>query len=420
MTGEEDEDYTPRIVVLGAGPIGLEAALYGRYLGYEVAVIERGTVAQNVLRWGHVKMFSPFSMNRSTLAVAALQAQFESMKWPSDDALLTGEEFAESYLLPLSKTDLLSGCVHENVEVISVARDGILKTDTVGLDREEFQFRVLVGGNDGEDTIEADVVIDTTGVFDQPNYIGHGGLPALGELALRDSFHAHLPDVLGAQRDEFDGKRILVVGNGYSAATNIVALTELQQQNTVTKITWLTRRESPPNGPMPIADADKLPGRKQLSEAANASTKQDPGVQHADQTSVLAITRDGSGPFCVKLGGKLQGEHEFDAIIGCAGYRPNLSLARELQLDLCAATEAPQSMSKWFTSFGQVDASEQTSPGIEALQNPEPNFFVLGSKSFGRNSNFLLALGLEQIRDAFTIIADREDLDLYKTMANLV
>ena len=58
MTNDE-EDYTPRIVVLGAGPIGLEAAIYARYLGYEVAVVERGTVANNVQRWGHVRIVQP-------------------------------------------------------------------------------------------------------------------------------------------------------------------------------------------------------------------------------------------------------------------------------------------------------------------------------------------------------------------------
>ena len=35
-------DTPAKIAILGAGPIGLEAALYDRYLGYEVDVFERG------------------------------------------------------------------------------------------------------------------------------------------------------------------------------------------------------------------------------------------------------------------------------------------------------------------------------------------------------------------------------------------
>src|SRR3954462_6310140 len=38
----------PRIAVLGAGPVGLEAALYARALSLPVAVYERGRVAEHV------------------------------------------------------------------------------------------------------------------------------------------------------------------------------------------------------------------------------------------------------------------------------------------------------------------------------------------------------------------------------------
>jgi hypothetical protein len=55
--------------------------------------------------------------------------------------------------------------------------------------------------------------------------------------------------------------------------------------------------------------------------------------------------------------------------------------------------------------------------GPQALLNPEPDFYILGAKSYGRNSRFLIATGLKQIRDLFTIIGDREDLDLYTSMA---
>ncbi|HVW37886.1 MAG TPA: FAD-dependent oxidoreductase, partial [Pirellulales bacterium] len=45
-------DTPARIAILGAGPIGLEAALYARYLGYDVDIYERGRAAENLLRWG--------------------------------------------------------------------------------------------------------------------------------------------------------------------------------------------------------------------------------------------------------------------------------------------------------------------------------------------------------------------------------
>ena len=49
----------------------------------------------------------------------------------------------------------------------------------------------------------------------------------------------------------------------------------------------------------------------------------------------------------------------------------------------------------------------------QALLNPEPDFYVLGAKSYGRRGDFLLSHGHEQIVALFTVIGDREGLDLY-------
>ena len=66
------------------------------------------------------------------------------------------------------------------------------------------------------------------------------------------------------------------------------------------------------------------------------------------------------------------------------------------------------------------DCLAQTAHGPQSLITPEPDFYILGAKSYGRNPNFLISIGLEQIRDLFTIIGDREDLDLYKTAVTLL
>jgi len=49
------------------------------------------------------------------------------------------------------------------------------------------------------------------------------------------------------------------------------------------------------------------------------------------------------------------------------------------------------------------------------LVTAEPDFYVLGAKSAGRDSRFLIADGIAQVRRLFTIIGDREGLDLYAT-----
>ena len=51
--------------------------------------------------------------------------------------------------------------------------------------------------------------------------------------------------------------------------------------------------------------------------------------------------------------------------------------------------------------------------GPAALKTTEPNFYVLGAKSYGRNSHFLMKNGFEQVREVFTVITGKSDLNLY-------
>ena len=102
-------DTPARIVVIGAGPIGLEAALYARFLGYwRWRSTSRGRVADNIVQAtaGDGAMATPWRMNVTSLGLAALRAQDTLWKPPSGDALLTGREWAAQYLVPLSQTDL--------------------------------------------------------------------------------------------------------------------------------------------------------------------------------------------------------------------------------------------------------------------------------------------------------------------------
>src|SRR5262245_38629457 len=116
---------TRRIAILGAGPIGLEAALYARKLGYPVTVFERGQVGEHIRHWGHVRMFSPFGMNTTLLGRSLLS----SSNLPGESDCLTGREHWSSYLEPLSKCELLHDCLRTETSVLSVGRDGLLKGD---------------------------------------------------------------------------------------------------------------------------------------------------------------------------------------------------------------------------------------------------------------------------------------------------
>ena len=66
-----------------------------------------------------------------------------------------------------------------------------------------------------------------------------------------------------------------------------------------------------------------------------------------------------------------------------------------------------------YDRFAQVladsgaDCLAQTGHGIDTLRSPEPGFFLLGSKSYGRNNTFLLQVGYEQVSDVFADLPAR-------------
>src|SRR5579884_1375304 len=120
----------PRLAILGAGPIGLEAALYARQLQVPFTVYERGRVGEYVRRWGHVRLFTPFGMNVTALGRKALLGAKPQHTFPADDALLTGREHVEQYLAPLA--GLLGGHLKTETQVVQVGRRGLLKHESPG------------------------------------------------------------------------------------------------------------------------------------------------------------------------------------------------------------------------------------------------------------------------------------------------
>ncbi|MEK6247037.1 MAG: NAD(P)/FAD-dependent oxidoreductase, partial [Planctomycetales bacterium] len=405
------------IAVLGAGPIGLEAALYGRFLGYDVQVYEQGRVAGNVLSWGHVRMFSPFALNRSPLGLAALAAQDPSWCPPEDEALLTGNLFANQYLIPLSQTDLLADHIHTRTTVVAIGRSSATKMAPV-IDREQRAidpFLLLVRDGDGvESYTEADIVIDASGVYQNHGWMGQGGIPAVGETSLQSKFVYGLADVLGQDREHYLGKHTLVVGSGYSAATTVVTLSELAEQSSETQVTWVTRRTGP-RGPVSEVPNDRLSGRQGLAETANrlAPDKDMVCVSLLPETHIVAVTSE-QDRFLVQLTGQHAGELQVDRVIANVGFRPDSSIYRELQVHQCYASEAPMQIATTLLGEASGDCLGQESPPSSALLTTEPNFYILGNKSYGRDPRFLISIGLEQIRQIFSVIVDREDLDLYQ------
>ncbi len=205
------------LAILGAGPIGLEAALAALDRGFDVHVFERGEVGAHALAWGHVRMFSPWRTNVGPASRAHLEASGRTM--PDPEACPTGADLAEQILTPIAKLPELKDRVHTHAQVVHVSRRGLLKGDSPSGDgRRAMPFRILVRDPGGrENYLHAFSVIDATGVYGQPNWAGDGGIPARNELYLAPQMSYHVDDVLDLRRPRYAAKRTLLAPRTRSA-----------------------------------------------------------------------------------------------------------------------------------------------------------------------------------------------------------
>ena len=93
-----------------------------------------------------------------------------------------------------------------------------------------------------------------------------------------------------------------------------------------------------------------------------------------------------------------------DRIIAATGQRPELSLTRELRLDLDPWLESVKALGPLIDpnlhSCGSVPPH-----GFRELSHPEPGFYTVGIKSYGRAPTFLLLTGYEQVRSVAAALA---------------
>ena len=381
-----------RLIIVGAGPIGLHAALRATSSGFSVTVLERAEIGAAVRKWGHVRLFTPFSMN-STAAGRKIAAACGRL--PNEDALLTGNEYLESYLSRLAASTPLVRNIQTYREVTAVSRQTYGKSHAPGrLERSNSPFRLLVCGPDNSEFImESDVLIDCTGFMTRHRFIGIGGIPCPGE---RSCLTADDYGIAAPQLSSDHLQDVVVVGSGYSAATSVGLLQGLDR-----RISWITRgnREVPVP---PVAD-DKLFERRMLTQRVNELARSpESGVRWLPGVQIESIEQTRNG-FSLSVS-SMDGWQEIlvcDRLIANPGFRPDSRPFEELQIHRCYATEGPIKLAAHLISETSDDCLSQTVPGADLLGNPEPNFYILGAASYGRDSRFLLKNGLEQVEQLF-------------------
>lgn len=403
----------PRLAILGAGPIGLEAGLYARQLKLPFTIYEQGKVGEHMWRWGHVRLFSPFGMNTTSLGRKAIAAVKPDHAFPPDDVCTSGREHVERYLSPLA--ELMRDRIKTETRVVNVARAGLLKHEGVGdTSRAKQPFLLLIRERNVDRFEQADIVLDCTGSYSHHRWLGPSGIPALGESQAEPHIAYGLVDILGDAKKDYVNKSVLVIGAGYSAATTVSSLAKLAEEHQATWTTWISRASH--TQPLRRIANDPLRERDRLtSHANNLATRTDANVEFRASTHVEAIeSLQGNQGFRVALRtGGTRKTMDVDKIIANVGYSPDRAIYRELQIHECYATFGPMKLAACLAGAKSHDCMKEVAHGPESLRNPEPNYFLLGAKSYGRNSNFLLRIGFEQVRDVFTLITGDGKLNAY-------
>lgn len=341
------------VAIIGAGPVGLATAANLVERGIDFVIYEAGSyIAHSVAQWGHVRLFSPWSL----VIDPASRRLLEAAGWaqPDLDALPTGRELVEQYLTPLASLEPIASRIRTGTEVVAVSRQGMDRTRSAHRESTPFVLRLQSGGQVVESTARA--VIDASGTYRTPNSLASSGLAPLGLDEVADLVSHALPDVLGRDRERFAGRRTTVVGAGHSAANTLLALAALAEVEPSTHVSWVIRSSSAVR--MTSSAADGLPARASLGALV---------------------------------------EHDTDLIVNATGFRPDLSTLREVRLDLDDVIEAPARLAPLIDP--NMHSCGTVAPhGFAELQQPETGFFLAGMKSYGRAPTFVLATGYEQVR----------------------
>jgi FAD dependent oxidoreductase len=390
-----DGDDPLPVAVIGAGPVGLAAAVHLIDRGIRPLVLEAGAaVGASVREWGHVRVFSPWEFNIDPVAGRLLERAGWSA--PDADGYPTGEELVERYLEPLAALPEIAGTLQLGARVTGVARHGVDKLKDFG--RDEAPFELVVERDGMERRLLARAVIDASGTWTRPNPLGAGGLPATGERTASDRIAYGLPDVLGADRDRYAGRRVLVVGSGHSAFNAILDLVALRDSEPATEIVWAIRGDAPGREYGGGGD-DQLPARGALGESVRRLVDDGSVELVTGFHTREVVTREGR----VQLA---DGARTLiaDEVIAATGFRPDLEMLRELRLGLDDRVEATRALAPLIDpnlhSCGSVPPH-----GVDELSHPEDGVYLVGMKSYGRAPTFLLRTGYEQVRSVAAALA---------------
>ncbi len=391
MDWDPEIDTPATIAIVGAGPAGVEAALYARFLGYFVMLFDTRRVGHRLLACGDQPLEQPWSEVTSPLGLAAMAAQGTGKALPASDARVSYRQYVEEYLIPVARTDLLYESVQVNSPVVSISRTCCAPHQTVPLGRRsEQEFRLLIDSQQrGEYTQLADIVLDCSGLSRLPGLASGSGL-AIGERANLHEMLLGRVDVLGKQRERLSGKHALIYGRDWAACANALDIVKLSQEVPGTRATWIAP--------------------KQLGNQDLLGLPADIPAEFVAAAQRLATNEESDSPIgCIAAWG-IEAV-QFDA---AGGWRARLQVEEEGTLDVQGDVfiNCRDARCDWSMVGSMPLATEVASDGSTG----EPHYYVMGHKAVGADTSFAVTHAFEQIKQVFARIGGRADLDLYDTV----
>lgn len=404
------------VAIIGAGPIGLAAAAHLIKYKQPFIIFESGpTVGTNILTWSHVQLFSPWRYNIDKAALSLLMKY--GWKTPELEDLPTGRDLIHQYLIPLSETHEIKKSLLLNTKVVAIGKRNIDKMKT--LNRESEPFLVFAEENGDIKRFEVGAVIDASGTWGNPNPANSSGVWLKDEQSLSKQFFYGIPDIFGKDKSRYINKRVAIVGGGHSAMNSLLDLVKLKEDYPLTEIFWIMRKEN----------VEETYGGEELDalEARGKLGSRIRQIVDADNVKVVTpfmIQNVESNEGKIKLVGFKKGEmltiNNLDEVIVNTGNRPDFSFLREVRTSIDPVTESVKALAPLIDP--NIHSCGTVRPhGEKELRQPDKNFYIVGSKSYGRAPTFLLATGYEQVRSVVAYLsgdfgaAEKVELDLPET-----
>ena len=351
--------------------------------------------------WGHIRLFSPWSELVDPVAAALLDGS--GWEAPVATAYPTGDEWVTGYLQPLAdaleKTDEVE--VRYGHRVVGVTRFG--------------RDRLVDSGREDEPLVLQ--------VRHRPRHRAHHRLgrgrrlrhlgrtqPARAATASPHSARPPTPTGSATASPTCAASR---AGSGTPASTSSSPAREPPLR---------TRSSSSPTSPNPHpalgspgwsvgrasgnafggGDNDQLEARGALGKSAERAAGSG-AVTARTSFRTASVEQQTDGRLTVTdFGG--QTVTDVDEIVAVTGFRPDLAFLSEVRLDLDPVLQSPRTLAPLIDP--NVHSCGTVYPhGAKELVQPEPGFYLVGMKSYGRAPSFLTLTGCEQVRSVVAAIA---------------